>query len=84
VSVPSSIAAGQARRGPKGFTHFLSIARGSLQELETQLQLSIDLGYVKRADAARAEVEIVEVQKMAATIQRKLAGRIEGADDEEG
>jgi four helix bundle protein len=43
VSVPSNIAEGQARQGPKGFTHFLSIARGSLQELETQLQLSIDL-----------------------------------------
>jgi hypothetical protein len=38
---------------------------------------------VKRADAARAEVEIAEVEKMAATIQSKLAGRIEAAEEKE-
>lgn len=75
VSVPSNIAEGQGRQGPKGFAHFLSITRGSLLELETQLLLSIDLGYVERSEAARAEGEIVEVQKMAAAIRRKLAVR---------
>lgn len=75
VSIPSNIAEGQGRQGPKGFAHFLSITRGSLLELETQLLLSIDLGYVERSEAAPAEGEIVEVQKMAAAIQRRLAVR---------
>lgn len=79
VSIPSNIAEGQGRQGPKGFAHFLSITRGSLLELETQLLLSIDLGYVERSEAARAEGEIVEVQKMAAAVQRKLAVR--GSDE---
>ena len=38
---------------------------------------------VKRADAARAESEIVEVEKMAATIRRNLAGQIEGAEEKD-
>ena len=37
VSVPSNIAEGQARFSPKEFRHFLSQARGSLAEIETQL-----------------------------------------------
>jgi four helix bundle protein len=59
------------------------LTRGSLLELETQLLLAIDLGYVQPADAAGTEGEIVEVQKMAAAIQRKLEGWIEGVREEE-
>jgi four helix bundle protein len=73
VSVPCNIAEGQARRGTKEFVHFLALASGSTAELETQLLLSIDLGYAQRTDAAGAEGKIAEVQKMAAAIQRKLA-----------
>ena len=79
VSVPSNIAEGQARRGTKEFVHFLALASGSTAELETQLLLSIELGYLKRADAATAEDELVEVQRMAAAIQKKLAAR--GSDE---
>ncbi len=48
VSVPGNLAEGAARSGQKEFAHFLSIARGSLSELETQLLISVDLGYVER------------------------------------
>ncbi len=48
VSVPSNIAEGAARSGSKEFLHFLSIARGSLSELETQLQIAQRLGYMKK------------------------------------
>ncbi|HTU32690.1 MAG TPA: four helix bundle protein, partial [Candidatus Acidoferrum sp.] len=47
VSVPSNIAEGQARHGTREFLQFLSHAGGSLAELETQLLLSVDLGYCK-------------------------------------
>lgn len=45
VSVPSNIAEGQARFSPKEFHHFLTIARGSLVEIETQLLIAKDLQY---------------------------------------
>jgi four helix bundle protein len=45
VSIPSNIAEGAGRTGPREFHKFLSIARGSLCELETQLLLANDLGY---------------------------------------
>jgi four helix bundle protein len=45
VSIPSNIAEGAARHGSKDFYRFLSIARGSLAELETQLQIASRIGY---------------------------------------
>ncbi|TLS66752.1 four helix bundle protein [Mariprofundus erugo] len=47
VSIPSNIAEGAGRNGEKEFLQFLSIARGSLCELETQLMISHELGYVR-------------------------------------
>lgn len=44
VSIPSNIAEGNGRAGNKDYAHFLSIARGSLFETMTQLQIAEDLG----------------------------------------
>ena len=46
VSVPSNIAEGQARFSPKEFHHFLTLSRGSLVEIETQLVIAQNLGYL--------------------------------------
>lgn len=46
VSIPSNIAEGAARTGEREFAQFLNIARGSLSELETQLLIAMDLGYI--------------------------------------
>jgi len=45
VSVPSNIAEGQSRSS-RDFVHFLSIAHGSLSELETQMLIARRLGYI--------------------------------------
>jgi four helix bundle protein len=51
VSVPSNIAEGQARFSQKEFHHFLSMARGSLVEIETQLLIARNLKYLEPAKA---------------------------------
>lgn len=46
VSIPSNIAEGAARNGTKEYLHFIGISRGSLSELETQMQISVMLSFV--------------------------------------
>jgi four helix bundle protein len=46
VSVPSNLAEGAARFTKKEFAHFISIAKGSLSELETQMLIAAELGYI--------------------------------------
>lgn len=73
VSVPSNIAEGQARRGTSEFLQFLSIAEGSLAELDTPLSLSVELGFAQQADVEPAFKEIDELQKMLVALKRKLS-----------
>jgi four helix bundle protein len=51
VSVPSNIAEGQGRRSTEEFKQFLGNARGSLMEVETQILIARELGYLKQPDA---------------------------------
>tara|TARA_R110002049_G_C8843937_1_gene536654 strand:- start:145 stop:498 length:354 start_codon:yes stop_codon:yes gene_type:complete len=46
VSIPSNIAEGAARKSDKEFLQFISIAMGSLSEVDTQYLLSVRLGFV--------------------------------------
>jgi four helix bundle protein len=59
VSVPSDIAEGQGRETTRDFLRFLGIARGSLQELETQLMLASRLRYIDESGKA-AVFEVAE------------------------
>ena len=72
VSVPSNIAEGQARHTTKEFLQFLSHAQGSLAEVETQLMLSVDLGFARQEGVAEGLREIDEIQKMIIALKRKL------------
>ena len=48
VSIPSNIAEGAARQGGREFRNFLSMAQGSLSELDTQLELALRLEYIEK------------------------------------
>lgn len=49
VSIPSNIAEGCSRTSEKDFKHFLEIAIGSAFELETQLIIICEIGYLKKS-----------------------------------
>jgi four helix bundle protein len=59
VSVPSNIAEGAARSGSREFAQFLNISRGSLSELETQLLIALELGYLERNHAVFSSIDRV-------------------------
>jgi four helix bundle protein len=73
VSVPSNLAEGQARRTTGEFVQFISHAEGSVAELDTQLTLSIELGFCATLDAAEADGLIQELRKMLNALRRAVA-----------
>ncbi len=72
VAIPSNIAEGAGRNSTKEFIQFLAIANGSSFELETQLILSKNLGYLSESQLNNLMQEIDELQKMNYTLQARL------------
>ena len=72
VSVPSNIAEGQQRKSTREFIQFLSIARGSVAELQTQLLICVGLNYLAENDISGAMQLTVEINKMLNSIIIKL------------
>jgi four helix bundle protein len=75
VSIPSNIAEGHARLSTAEFQRFISIAMGSIAELETQILLSADLGFLTEAISQEALRQLDEIGKMARGLHRSLANR---------
>jgi len=72
VSVSSNVAEGAGRKSEKEFSQFLSIAYGSLYELETQLLISINLGFISDVNTSPILNEINELQKMIYALIKNL------------
>lgn len=64
VSIPSNIAEGAARNTKKEFVNFLHISQGSLSELDTQLELARELGYLDKATWSKLDETMTRVDKM--------------------
>ncbi|HAH32064.1 MAG TPA: four helix bundle protein [Elusimicrobia bacterium] len=76
VSVPANIAEGWSRKHTKEYVQFLHIAIGSLAELETFLEISKELGYVRVMDEYESVMGCIhEVQKILYAMDKSLSVR---------
>jgi four helix bundle protein len=76
VSIPSNIAEGHARDSTKEFLHHLSIAMGSLAELETQILLAHQFGYLSAESQILITSKTDELGKMLRGLQKPLRAKL--------
>lgn len=85
VSVPSNIAEGNSRRSTLDDARFVSIALGSLAEIETQVEIAARLGYLDSGEHDLIVEKADEIGKMLRAIEIKLradaANRISEPED---
>jgi four helix bundle protein len=72
VSIPSNIAEGQGRASDKEYVHFLAMARGSLWELLTQLEICERLNYLKTSQTMEARNLVNEISRMINALSKAL------------
>ena len=81
VSVPSNIAEGHGRDHLGDYLRHLSIANGSLMELETQVLIAGRRGYVQKEEEERILTQASEVGKMLSGLSRALKKRTSRTPD---
>ena len=72
VSIPSNIAEGHSRLGSGEFRRFVSIARGSVGEVETQIAVAVALGFVAAHETSSLASQLDELSKMLFSLYRSL------------
>lgn len=72
VSIPSNIAEGSSRNSNKDFARFLEIAIGSAYEVETQLLISSDLGFINEEITTELINMLEEITKMTSRFRATL------------
>jgi four helix bundle protein len=78
VAIPSNLAEGHGRSGPREYAHHVSIAFGSLCELETQVLLGERLGYSNSSTTAELMTNAAEVRRLIRGLIRSLRPAISG------
>lgn len=74
VSVPSNIAEGYARNSNGDYTRFLRVASGSLYEMETQIEVARNLGYLSEEDFQATTALSKEIGRMLGGLIHKIQG----------
>lgn len=72
VSIPSNIAEGRGRLSDRSFLIFIGHARGSLYEVETQLELARQLGYIDDGQAKKIITTCIELSQKLNSFVNKL------------
>jgi four helix bundle protein len=72
VSVPSNIAEGYGRRSTQDYVRFLQISLGSLYELQTQLEIAGNLGYVSHDETKDILSTAREIERMLTSLSGKI------------
>ena len=75
TSIPSNIAEGQARKSTAEFKHFLSFAKGSLAEVETQLLIAQRLSYINPKQLSELMDTHEQIGKMLTSLLARLSSR---------
>ena len=78
VAIPSNIAEGRARIGAAEFRRFVSIARGSVAEVETQIAVALALGFVATDKTTSLSSELDRLSKMLFSLYRRLSLKATG------
>jgi len=77
VSIPSNIAEGCGRHSDKELIHFLYITLGSASELETQIIISQELGFLEKEISEIIQALILEIIKMTSSLINSIKTRTE-------
>jgi four helix bundle protein len=72
VSIPSNIAEGAARSSQADFARFLTIALGSLSELDTQLELASRLGYCGKDQYSKIDNTLASISRMLVALLSRM------------
>lgn len=73
VSIPSNIAEGHGRKSTAAYLNHLSIAYGSLMELETQIQIALRLNFIVAAETTTLLEQTSEIGKMLNGLKKSLS-----------
>lgn len=76
ISVPSNIAEGSGRYSAKEQIHFLEIAYGSLREVDCQLDIAKDLGYISDEELQNVEKQLEKVAALVAGMRNQRSASL--------
>ena len=73
VAIPSNIAEGHSRLGAGEFRRFVSIARGSVGEIDTQIAVAVALNFIGADEVASLSAQLDRLSKMLFGLYRRLS-----------
>ncbi len=75
VSIPSNIAEGYGRNSTDDYLRFLQIALSSLYEIQTQIEIALNLGYLSKDKFEKVYESSREIERMLSSLCRKIKGK---------